>query len=104
LTSWDPAVRHDRAPGAAGVRLAQAIGGAPEATVPLSGQRLPAAYAAYASAALGHSCEFDDVHGLCGHPGVVVIPVVLAVGDKVGASGADTLAALVRGYEAMCLH
>jgi 2-methylcitrate dehydratase PrpD len=86
-----------------GVRLALSMGGAPESTVPLEGQRLPAAYAAYAASALGHSCEFDDVHGLCGHPGVVVIPVVLAVGDKVGASGAAALTALVRGYEAMCL-
>jgi 2-methylcitrate dehydratase PrpD len=86
-----------------GVRLARSIGGTPESSVPLSAGRLPAPYAAYAASALGHSCEFDDVHGLCGHPGVTVIPVVLAVGEKLGVSGAAALTALVRGYEAMCL-
>ena len=45
---------------------------------------------------LGSLLEMDDVHrGALLHPGPVIVPVVL------GLPGADPLAAMVRGYEAM---
>jgi 2-methylcitrate dehydratase PrpD len=48
-----------------------------------------------------HSFEFDDVHDATGlHPGAVVIPAVIAIGEQRGSSGADVLAAIIAGYEA----
>src|ERR1700730_1932440 len=85
------------------IALARALGGPPESTIPLVGDRVSAPYAAFAAAALGHSCEYDDSHFQCGHPGVCVIPVGLALGEKHAASGRDVLAAVVAGYEAMVL-
>src|SRR5580704_14132908 len=85
------------------VDVAVALGGAPESTVPLMGIRLPTPYAAFVAATFGHSCEFDDSHFLCGHPGVCVIPTVLAVGEHLHSTGRDVLSALVAGYEAMVL-
>ena len=85
------------------IDVALALGGAPESTVPLMGVRLPAPYAAFVAATFGHSCEFDDSHFLCGHPGVCVIPTVLALGEHLHSTGRDILSALVAGYEAMVL-
>lgn len=80
--------------------LLEALGTRPEATV-LGGGKAAAPYAAYANATFGHSCEFDDSHFDCGHPGVCIIPAVLAVGERTGASGRDLLTAMVAGYQAM---
>jgi 2-methylcitrate dehydratase PrpD len=83
--------------------VAASLGGRQESSVPGSGERLPAPYAAFVAATFGHSCEFDDSHFLCGHPGVCVIPTVLAVAEPRHASGAEVLAAIVAGYEGMVL-
>jgi 2-methylcitrate dehydratase PrpD len=83
--------------------MARSFGGFPQSTVPYTGDRLPAPYAAYVASAFGHSCEYDDSHFLCGHPGVCVIPVVLALGEHRRASGAAVIGAMVAGYEAMVL-
>jgi 2-methylcitrate dehydratase PrpD len=65
--------------------------------------RMPAPYAAMVAATFGHSCEYDDSHFLCGHPGTCVIPAVLALGEPRHVSGMVALAAIVAGYEAMVL-
>jgi 2-methylcitrate dehydratase PrpD len=58
--------------------------------------------AAFHNACLGNIAEMDDVHRTSIlHPGPVVIPVALAVAEQVGASGAQLLDAIVRGYEVM---
>jgi 2-methylcitrate dehydratase PrpD len=85
------------------VTVAASLRGRQESTVPMSCARLPAPYAAFVTATFGHSCEFDDSHFLCGHPGVCVIPTVLAVAEPRHASGAEVLAAIVAGYEGMVL-
>ncbi len=54
--------------------------------------------AAFCNAVLLHARVQDDAHP-CGHLGVVVIPAALACAERFDASGADTLAALVSGYE-----
>src|SRR5258708_2701554 len=58
----------------AAAKVAESLGGAPESSLPMTGVRLPAPYAAFVTATFGHSCEFDDSHFLCGHPGTCVIP------------------------------
>jgi 2-methylcitrate dehydratase PrpD len=71
-----------------------------EATIMLGGRRSTAAGAAFANACSGNGLDIDDVGRYTrGHPGAQLIPVALAVGEKVGAAGKDILAAVVMGYE-----
>ena len=48
-----------------------------------------------------HSFDFDDYHNAKIHPGAVVIPAALTVGEALGASGKDLLTAIAAGYETM---
>ncbi len=58
--------------------------------------------AALANGASAHAFELDDVHEeAISHPGAVVVPAALAVGQSTGASAGDVLEAVVIGYEAM---
>ena len=58
------------------------------------------ALAALANGTLGHALDFDDVtFHLRGHPSIPVTPVVLALGETTGASGAEVLTAFVVGIE-----
>ncbi len=53
--------------------------------------------------ALTHITETDDLHrASVTHPGCVVVPTVLALGEKTGASGERMLCAILQGFEAMC--
>jgi 2-methylcitrate dehydratase PrpD len=54
-------------------------------------------------AALTHITETDDLHrASVTHPGCVVVPAVLALGEKLGASPRQMLVAILQGFEAMC--
>jgi 2-methylcitrate dehydratase PrpD len=83
--------------------LVRSLGGPKESTIPLVGDRVSAPYAAFAAAAFGHSCEFDDAHFLCSHPGVCVIPVVMTLAEASSCPGTEVLASIVAGYEGMVL-
>ncbi len=48
-----------------------------------------------------HSFDFDDYHNAKVHPGAVVIPAVMAIGEPLSANGKSMLTAMVAGYEAM---
>jgi len=71
-----------------------------DATV-IGGGRATPPYAAFVNGTAGHSCEYDDAHFDCGHPGVCVIPAALAIAELVGASGRELLVAIVAGYQSM---
>ena len=59
--------------------------------------------AAWLNGALGHALDFDDTHAAGTlHPGAPVIPAAIAAAEIMGASGADTLAGIVAGYETCC--
>ncbi len=60
--------------------------------------RASAADAALINSVAGHALDYDDV-ALDGHPSVVLAPVVLAEGERLGRSGREVLAAYVAGYE-----
>jgi 2-methylcitrate dehydratase PrpD len=75
--------------------------GKPQATVAYHGLRTTVFDAALANGTFGHSCEYDDSHYDCGHPGVCVIPAALAMAELLNASGRDLLVAVVTGYQAM---
>jgi 2-methylcitrate dehydratase PrpD len=56
--------------------------------------------AALANAMLAHADETDDSHApSLSHPGCVVVPAALAVGERFGISGAHFLRAVVLGYD-----
>jgi 2-methylcitrate dehydratase PrpD len=46
----------------------------------------------------GHALDYDDV-AIDGHPSVVLVPAILAEGERTKASGRELLAAYVAGYE-----
>ena len=79
------------------------LGGRPEATVIGTQERLPAANAAFANAMLCHGLDYDDTHSdSVSHVSTVVAPAALAAAEQLGATGRDTLAAIVAGNEVVC--
>ncbi|MCZ6881907.1 MAG: MmgE/PrpD family protein [Gammaproteobacteria bacterium] len=53
--------------------------------------------------ALTHITETDDLHrASVTHPGCVVVPAALCLGEQTGASAEKILRAIVHGFEAMC--
>jgi 2-methylcitrate dehydratase PrpD len=79
-------------------RLVGEWGGSPEATVVVSGIKTSVPSAALANGTMGHALDYDDMGGF-GHPTTVLFPALLALGEKVGASGRDILEAYVIGCE-----
>ena len=58
---------------------------------------------AFLMGALTHITETDDLHrASVTHPGCVVIPAALSLGEKTGASANKVLRAILHGFEAMC--
>lgn len=54
-------------------------------------------------AALTHITETDDLHrASVTHPGCVVVPTALSLGERSGASAEKILLAILHGFEAMC--
>ena len=60
--------------------------------------RLPAPQAALVNGTAAHAFELDDFGG-CGHSGVVVTPVVLALSHSRKLAGREALMALLAGYD-----
>ena len=74
-----------------------------EATVFGDGKTWTPAVAALLNGTMGHSLDFDDTHADSSlHPSAPVVPAAFAVGEMVGASGREVLAAIVAGYEVCC--
>lgn len=78
-------------------------GGNSQASLVGDAHRVGARQAALINGAASHALDYDDVHlGLSGHPTVPVAPAVLALGEKLGASGGAVVAAFVAGIEVEC--
>ncbi|MBN2062042.1 MAG: MmgE/PrpD family protein [Deltaproteobacteria bacterium] len=77
-------------------------GGKEISTVSYYGLRTVTEDAVFANATFGHGFEMDDdeAHTMS-HPGVVVIPSALALGEAKGINGKEFLTAVVAGYDAM---
>lgn len=69
-----------------------------EASVLLGVERNSARNAALVNATAGHALDYDDV-GLMGHPSVVLVPALLAEGERLHAGGLALMQAYVKGYE-----
>ena len=71
-----------------------------EAAVIPRGGKASAAWAAFVHGVTAHCRDFDDTfQDSVVHPGSVVVPAALAVGEASGAADADIAAAIVAGYE-----
>ena len=89
--------------GKTAIKVLAELGGIEEATVIGYGKKLPAPIAAYIT---GQCCVGPDLSDnyqpesiIISHPGEAVIPAVLALGEKIGASLEDIFVAIILGYE-----
>jgi 2-methylcitrate dehydratase PrpD len=75
------------------------IGGTPESTVFGDSAKLSFTQAAQANRLLANMLDYDDALLKVGHMSIVLIPVALALGEKLHSSGKEIINALVQGYE-----
>ena len=76
------------------------MGGSSEAAIIASGFKSHASLAALANGTMAHVLDYDDTEwDWISHPSAVILPAVLATGERVGACGKEVLAAYVVGYE-----
>lgn len=74
--------------------------GHPQASL-FGGGRAPARAAALVNGAASHALDYDDTHfAHIGHPSVAVLPAVLAMGERCGATLPQVTEAALRGCEA----
>ena len=91
----------------AGLAARRPSGAAAHAGAALWGSRLRATpeWSALVNATVAHHAEFDGGwHGpprVGAHPAVTVLPAALAVGECVGATGAEFVAAVAAGYDVL---
>ena len=82
--------------------VARNLGGAADATLLVHGDEVSAPAAALANGTAAFSHNFTDTTLSCViHGGPVAVPAALAMGEMVGATGAEVLTAIVAGYEVM---
>ncbi|HEX3792503.1 MAG TPA: MmgE/PrpD family protein [Pseudonocardiaceae bacterium] len=84
----------------AAIAVVRSRGGTAQARVIGSGDRLPAASAAFANGVLAHSLDYDDTHlPSILHPSASIVPGALAAAQLFGRSGAEFLTAVAVGLE-----
>ena len=84
--------------------IAASPGAAPRGRARVWGEAdavLRAADAALVNGAASHAFELDDYHNAKLHPGAVVVPAALALGEALDADGGRVLTAIAAGYEVM---
>jgi 2-methylcitrate dehydratase PrpD len=81
-------------------QFAKSMGGQGPCAVIGGGFRTSPYLASLANGTMGHALDFDD-GGSFGHSSVVLAPTVLALGESLGTSGRDVIAAYIVGFEAV---
>jgi 2-methylcitrate dehydratase PrpD len=82
------------------VEMARELGGKPEASILIHGDKVPAQQAAFANAVMARALDFEDSMAPGAHPGAAVVSAALAAAELVGGvSGADFLTAVAVGTE-----
>ncbi len=75
-------------------------GGPGEATAYGAKQKMPASWAALYNGSLAHGNDYDDTHSKSiVHAGGVIVPTALAMSEKLGRPGKQTIAAVVAAYD-----
>ena len=83
--------------------FARQMGGNPRASIIGGGFRTSPYFAALINGTTGHSLDYDDIAvSLIGHPSVVLVPAIFAMGESLHSTGEDILVAYVIGYETAC--
>ena len=76
--------------------------GKQESTIAHYGYKTKAENAVFANSSFGHGFEIDDLYiPGSSHPGCIVVPSALAMGEKESVTGRDLILAVVAGYEVM---
>lgn len=84
------------------IDFVESFGSKMESTVISRSTKTSSPYAALANGTMGHGFELDDVDETSlTHPGAVVIPSALAIGEKQRISGKILITSIVIGYEVM---
>jgi len=85
------------------VDYARNTGGMPQASI-IGGDVKTSPYlAALVNGTIGHALDYDDMAvSAIMHPSVFLAPAILAIGERIGATGEDILSAYVVGYETAC--
>jgi len=81
------------------VDLARDLGGKPEATILVTGDKVSCANATFANGDLCSALDADETFLNSGHFAVPVLSAALAVAERVGASGRDLIIAFELGFE-----
>lgn len=81
--------------------FAAAQGGPAEAGLWGAAQRVSVGHSVLSSGTAIHSFDFDDHSRAKIHPGAIVVPVALALGERENAPGNVVMAAIAAGYETM---
>ncbi len=81
------------------INIMKDIGGKPEATVIGDKTKLLIMQAAQVNRVLTNILDYDDTLMKVGHVSSVLVPVALAIGERIGSSGKDIINAIVPGYE-----
>ncbi|MDO8567334.1 MAG: MmgE/PrpD family protein [Dehalococcoidales bacterium] len=81
------------------VRVAREMGGAPEANVIGTGDKVSTFAAAFANGELINALDYDVVTSPPGHAVPYVLPPVLAIAEKRGVSGKDLICAIALAHE-----
>jgi 2-methylcitrate dehydratase PrpD len=77
------------------------MGGKESSSVLGKGFKTTPHLAALANGTMGHALDYDDLSFTYGaHPSCTLVPVVLAIGESIQASGKDILTAYIVGFEA----
>ena len=85
--------------GARLIRWVEAQGGAPVCSVTAQVFRTTPALATLANAAASHALENDDIATFSSHPNSPLTAAALALGEQLGSSGRDVVAAWAIGWE-----
>ncbi|MBI4332826.1 MAG: MmgE/PrpD family protein [Chloroflexi bacterium] len=80
------------------MRYIQECGGKAEATIIPTGEQVPASGAAFVNGTLAHALDYDDVSGFA-HSASILLPTLLALGEKRGGSGREIVDAYIVGHE-----
>jgi 2-methylcitrate dehydratase PrpD len=82
--------------------LAEELSPDGSAAIWFTNQRSNMAEAAFANSVAAQSILHEDIHrDSNAHPGIIIVPAALAVGEALGLSGSEVLSSVVAGYEMM---
>ncbi|WP_158592302.1 MmgE/PrpD family protein [Noviherbaspirillum sedimenti] len=80
-------------------KVIQAYGGAEEATVLVSGKKMPAPLATYINSHLVNAIDADDTYKYKAHLAAATLPAAIAMAERQNSSGKELIAAIAVGFE-----